>query len=126
MYLKYLPKSTHFSHACMNISSMLAALDHNHNVTRPQAIFKSGENEGEPRYKILWSRVHKKFTAKEVKCEKDHSYLFKMLTDIKIAVDQGNIDEAYEAAMVSIAAPTDKPDRNCIIEKTKKLSRFHH
>ncbi|XP_002120972.5 uncharacterized protein LOC100182771 [Ciona intestinalis] len=105
---------------------MLAALDHNHNVTRPQAIFKSGENEGEPRYKILWSRVHKKFTAKEVKCEKDHSYLFKMLTDIKIAVDQGNIDEAYEAAMVSIAAPTDKPDRNCIIEKTKKLSRFHH
>ena len=36
LYLKYLPKMTHFTHDVMTAGSMLAALDHNFNVNRPQ------------------------------------------------------------------------------------------
>ncbi|KAK7879777.1 hypothetical protein WMY93_033556 [Mugilogobius chulae] len=36
MYLKYLPKRTHFGYDVMLHGSMLAALDHNHNVNREQ------------------------------------------------------------------------------------------
>ena len=36
LYLKYLPKLTHFSHDVMKVGTMLAALDHNCNVNRPQ------------------------------------------------------------------------------------------
>lgn len=36
MYLKYLPKRTHFGYDVMIHASMLAALDHNHNTDREQ------------------------------------------------------------------------------------------
>ena len=36
LYLKYLPKLTHFSHDVMKAGTMLAALDHNFNANRPQ------------------------------------------------------------------------------------------
>ena len=36
LYLKYLPKLTHFTHDVMKVGTMLAALDHNFNVNRPQ------------------------------------------------------------------------------------------
>lgn len=36
MYLKYLPKQMHFTHDAMSKGTMLAALDHNRNVNRPQ------------------------------------------------------------------------------------------
>ena len=36
MYLKYLPKRTHFGYDVMVHASMLAALDHNNNVNKEQ------------------------------------------------------------------------------------------
>ena len=36
LYLKYLPKLTHFTHDVMKVGTMLAALDHNFNANRPQ------------------------------------------------------------------------------------------
>ncbi len=36
IYLKYLPKRTHFGYDVMIHASMLAALDHNNNVNREQ------------------------------------------------------------------------------------------
>ena len=36
LYLKYLPKLTHFSHDVMTAGTMLAALDHNFNANRTQ------------------------------------------------------------------------------------------
>lgn len=39
MYLKYLPKLQHFTHDVMKVGTMLAALDHNNNVNRPQVSF---------------------------------------------------------------------------------------
>ena len=36
MYLKYLPKQMHYTHEVMEKGTMLAALDHNKNVKRPQ------------------------------------------------------------------------------------------
>lgn len=36
MYLKYLPKRTHFGYGVMVHASMLAALDHNNNANREQ------------------------------------------------------------------------------------------
>ena len=36
MYLKYLPKRTHFGYDVMVHASMLAALDHNNNANREQ------------------------------------------------------------------------------------------
>ena len=38
LYLKYLPKLTHFSHEVMKVGTMLAALDHNFNANRPQVL----------------------------------------------------------------------------------------
>ncbi|KAK7895259.1 hypothetical protein WMY93_020584 [Mugilogobius chulae] len=57
MYLKYLPKRTHFGYDVMLHGSMLAALDHNHNVNREQAAYLDGEAVGQPRYKISWSKT---------------------------------------------------------------------
>jgi len=39
MYLKYLPKLTHFSHEVMTYGTMLASLDHNKNANRQQVRF---------------------------------------------------------------------------------------
>ena len=36
LYLKYLPKLTHLTHDVMKVGTMLAALDHNFNVNKPQ------------------------------------------------------------------------------------------
>lgn len=38
LYLKYLPKLTHFSHEVMKVGTMLAALGHNFNANRPQVL----------------------------------------------------------------------------------------
>ena len=38
MYLKYLPKRTHFGYDVMIHASMLAALDHNNNANRGQVV----------------------------------------------------------------------------------------
>ncbi|CAM4321968.1 unnamed protein product [Leuciscus chuanchicus] len=73
MYLKYLPKRTHFGYDVMVHASMLAALDHNNNVNKEQAVYQDGESVGEPKFKIAWSKVHKTFRAKPVMTEKDYS-----------------------------------------------------
>ena len=41
LYLKYVPKLTHFSHEVMKVGTMLAALDHNFNANRPQVCYYS-------------------------------------------------------------------------------------
>ncbi|KAM9327700.1 uncharacterized protein KZ484_019176 [Pholidichthys leucotaenia] len=74
MYLKYLPKRTHFGSDVVVHASMLAALDHNNNVNREQAVYQDGESVGEPKYKISWSKVHKTFRARPAAVGKDYSY----------------------------------------------------
>ncbi|XP_078365926.1 uncharacterized protein LOC144650142 [Oculina patagonica] len=79
LYLKYLPKLTHFSHDVMIVGTMLPALDHNFNVNRPQALIQTGESQGEPRFKISWSKVSKRFSAEPVLEKKSYHYLEDML-----------------------------------------------
>jgi uncharacterized Fe-S cluster protein YjdI len=50
--LKYLPKRNHFSYRCMLARTRLAALDHNHNCNRVQAVIKSGGNKGQQQFKV--------------------------------------------------------------------------
>ena len=46
LHPKYLPKLTHFTHDVMKVGTMLAALDHNFNVNRPQvSCLKFGVSE---------------------------------------------------------------------------------
>ncbi|KAG1934115.1 hypothetical protein F2P79_020247 [Pimephales promelas] len=80
IYLKYLPKRTHFGYHVMIHASMLAALDHNNNVNREQAVLRDGESVGEPKFKISCSKVHKTFRAK------DYSYMTAMIADVLSSV----------------------------------------
>ena len=47
-----------------------------------QAEIKSGEREGELRFKIAWSKVTKRHDAEPVLELKDHSYLQEMMCDV--------------------------------------------
>ncbi|XP_077094810.1 uncharacterized protein LOC143746700 [Siphateles boraxobius] len=82
MYLKCLPKRTHFGYDLMVHASILAALDHNNNVNKEQAVYQDGESVDEPKFKIAWSKVHKTFRAKPVMTEKDYSYMTAMMEDV--------------------------------------------
>ncbi|XP_016127734.1 uncharacterized protein [Sinocyclocheilus grahami] len=86
MYLKYLPKRTHFGYDVMIHASMLAALDHNNNANREQAVFQDGETVGEPKFKISWSKVHKSFRARPVAVKKNYGYMMAMVADVLSSV----------------------------------------
>jgi hypothetical protein len=51
LMLKYLPKRKHFSYRSMLARTQLAALDHNHNFNRVQAVVKSGGNKDQQKFK---------------------------------------------------------------------------
>ena len=52
LMLKYLPKRKHFTYSGVLARTQLAALDHNHNCSRAQAVVKSGTRKGQQRFKV--------------------------------------------------------------------------
>ncbi|XP_044172506.1 uncharacterized protein LOC114961035 [Acropora millepora] len=124
LYLKYLPKLTHFTHDVMKVGTMLAALDHNFNVNRPQAVIQTGESQGEPRFKISWSKVSKRFGAEPVLEQKNYEYLEDMLQAALQLAASGTKATPRIKNRNSIMTPEQRPSRQEIIDTRKRLSRF--
>ncbi|KAL9958117.1 hypothetical protein ACROYT_G035088 [Oculina patagonica] len=125
MYLKYLPKQMHFTHECMSKGTMLAALDHNKNVNRPQATIKEGDHKGEPRFKISWNKVTKRFGAEPVPESKSFSYQLEMLDDIfTLARNDDQVNVHCELDRTHVMAPESRPPREEIIARRLEMSRF--
>ncbi|KAL9975035.1 hypothetical protein ACROYT_G012151 [Oculina patagonica] len=125
MYLKYLPKQMHFTHECMSKGTMLAALDHNKNVNRPQATIKEGDHKGEPRFKISWNKVTKRFGAEPVPQSKSFSYQLEMLDDIvTLARNDDQVNVHCELDRTHVMAPESRPPREEIIARRLEMSRF--
>ncbi|KAL7372002.1 hypothetical protein ABVT39_008308 [Epinephelus coioides] len=122
MYLKYLPQRTHFGYDVMIHASMLAALDHNNNANREQAALQDGENVGEPKFKISWSKVHKRFRAKPVAVQKDYGYMKAMVADVLSSVSDSNHGMDIRLNQTHIMAPPERPSRSHIISKTEQFS----
>ncbi|KAK0138496.1 hypothetical protein N1851_024974 [Merluccius polli] len=124
MYLKYLPKRTHFGYDVMIHASMLAALDHNNNANRGQAVYQDGESVGEPKFKISWSKVHKRFRARPVAVQKDYGYMKAMVADVLSSVSDSNQGVDMRETQTHIMAPQDRLPRSQIIVQTQQFSRF--
>lgn len=124
MYLKYLPKRTHFGYDVMIHASMLAALDHNNN--REQAVFQDGETVGEPKFKISWSKVHKSFRARPVAVKKDYSYMMAMVADVLSSVTDLKQSVDMTLDRTHIMAPQQRPSRSQIIFQTQQFSHFKY
>ncbi|KAK0148355.1 hypothetical protein N1851_011326 [Merluccius polli] len=124
MYLKYLPKRTHFGYDVMIHASMLAALDHNNNANRGQAVYQDGESVDEPKFKISWSKVHKRFRARPVAVQKDYGYMKAMVADVLSSVSDSNQGVDMRETQTHIMAPQDRLPRSQIIVQTQQFSRF--
>ncbi|XP_057709309.1 uncharacterized protein LOC130927468 isoform X3 [Corythoichthys intestinalis] len=84
MYLKYLPKRTHFGYDVMIHASMLAALDHNNNANAEQAVNQDGEIVSEPKFKISWRQ--KRLRERPAAVQKDYRYMMAMMADVLSSV----------------------------------------
>ena len=89
LMLKYLPKRKHFSYRSMLARTQLAALDHNHNCNRVQAVVTSGGNKGQQQFKVETPKANKSWVCTPIKEPKSYKYLSPMLEDVVKAKQNG-------------------------------------
>ena len=86
MLTKYCPKRIGFSHEGMVVRSKLGALDHNHNVGRPQAVVrkpsKSSGQKGSGRYSKVYTKPGKKWIACPVYEHKNYDYVDGLMQEV--------------------------------------------
>ncbi|KAK3698274.1 hypothetical protein QZH41_009501 [Actinostola sp. cb2023] len=99
----------------MTYGTMLASLDHNKNANRQQAVYQDGEFQGEPRYRISWSKVHKGFRARPVLENKSYDYMREMVADVLTLADSQDYPEVVKKDRTHIMAPQERPSRDEII-----------
>ena len=80
--MKYCPKRQHFSHEGMVARTQLAALDHNHNCSRKQAVVKHSSSLGSLRYNLVFPKVRKTWVVKPIKEEKSYGQLDALMESI--------------------------------------------
>ena len=120
LLLKYIPKQYHFEYDHMVMGTYLTALDNNFNCERLQDTIRTGVNAGKYKNKIAWRKPTQKLIARKVYTAKRYDYLKVMMRSIYKRVEQGGKRKSRKRFM----APSERDDRENIIEKTKKLSRF--
>ena len=91
---KYCPKRQHFSSHGMVIQTMLAILDHNYNVDRPQAT-----KTGDARFKLVFPKFKKTWISKPIAEKKDYTFRHDILARIIDA--KGN-----EGSLTNLPTPT--------------------
>lgn len=79
--IRYYRYSIFYEQEKMISGVQLAALDHNHNIDRPQVNKNIKEGIPIPRFKISYSKPSKRFVAKKVKTEKSYHYLRDIASD---------------------------------------------
>ncbi|XP_049916277.1 uncharacterized protein LOC126399954 isoform X2 [Epinephelus moara] len=93
-------------------------------TTSLEAALQDGENVGEPKFKISWSKVHKRFRAKPVAVQKDYGYMKAMVADVLSSVSDSNHGMDIRLNQTHIMAPPERPSRSHIISKTQQFSRI--
>ena len=89
-----------------------------------QAVYQDGESVGEPKFKISWSKVHKRFRARPVAVQKDYGYMKAMVADVLSSVSDSNQGVDMRETQTHIMAPQDRLPRSQIIVQTQQFSRF--
>ena len=89
-----------------------------------QALIQSGESQGEPRFKISWSKASKKFGAEPVLEKKSYKYLEDMLQAAISLANSGTKPPSKVKDKSSVMAPAERPNRKEIIATRQRLSRF--
>ena len=120
LLLKYIPKQYHFEYDHMVMGTYLTTLDNNFNCERLQDTIRTGVNAGKYKYKIAWRKPTQKLIARKVYTAKRYDYLKVMMSSIYKRIEQVGKRKSRKRFM----APSERDDRENIIEKTKKLSRF--
>ena len=86
LHLKYCPKRSHFAMDVMEARGALAALDHNFNVGREQAVVKqpsaASGPAGTPRFTPYCSKRTKRWSAWPVLQGKQYDYVYDMITRV--------------------------------------------
>lgn len=88
------------------------------------AVIQTGESQGDPRFKISWSKVSKRFGAEPVLEKKSYDYLEDMLKAAFHLAASGTKPVARVKDRCGIMAPKERPSRKEIIETREQLSRF--
>ena len=107
MLLKYAPKRQEFSYQQMQARLQLAALDHNRNVNRPQAVVQypkaGGAPKGAPRYSARWSKATSQWIVQPRKVAKSYDFA----TDIlEAAISRGMTKEMLPPLRVPAHIPS--------------------
>lgn len=76
-----------------------------------------------PRFKIAYSKVSKRFTAKKVKTEKSYNFLRVIIKDSYDRACTKQKDKQKRKRRLFVT-PTERPERNNIIEQSTKYSRL--
>ena len=111
MMLKYCPKRQHFSHEGIVARTQLAALDHNQNCSRKQAVVKHGSSLGSLRYNLVFPKVRKTWVVKPIKEEKSYGHLDALMESI---LKQKKIKEGKKKKIHS--------KKHCMQRKARKTS----
>jgi hypothetical protein len=118
VWLKYLPKRSHFSYDGMVARGILAVLDHNANVKRLKI-----------KEKLQWSKAQKKWIYKKLPAAKSNEWRQNLLTEIRsfvkhkdVSFSTDNEDEYYAEVPANIA-PTERPSMS--EARQKHFSRFN-
>lgn len=110
--------------AGMRARSMLAALDNNNNVGRPQATIKAGPKKGSARFYTVCPKGRKGWVAKPVFQEKNYSYVDKLMTATRdlCSAGQGTSEQLPVRDLPPYIATEERPPKEDVVEKHK--SRF--
>ena len=90
------------------------------------ATIQDGEAKGEPRFKISWDKVSKRFGADPVPEKKTYDYLTDMLEEsvtLANSTGQGNLQREDKVDRIHVLAPEERPARQEIIKKRLEMSR---
>ena len=117
LMLKYLPKRKHFSYRSMLAHTQLAALDHNHNCNRVQAVVNSGGNKGQQQFKVEKPKANKSWVCKPIKEPKSYKFLSLMLEDVVKEKQNGIKIIKAPPKMPKHIAKEPKPSKQSVIEK---------
>ena len=149
--IRYLPKSIFFEKDKMVAATKVAILDHNINSEREQVINSIVANflicidkgksinlhliiftfqkitlkEGKyvPKFKIAFDKRTKKFTASKVKVDKSYNFLREISENAYFRA-VGQEKSQKPRLKRKLVAPSDRPDRDQIIEDSTKYSRL--
>jgi len=107
----------------METGMMVAAMDQNINIDCGYAITKTKEGEYKPKCEIGYHRYADRFVAKKVKNVKKYDFMRDIVVNCYFkAIDNQKGEKVKRKRL--FRAPQERPDRDEIIEKSVKFSRF--